>query len=211
MGIKMKYKVVDEHTEEIIKASSFLAKIKGKDQNIINMLTNRYREDIANFDNTVVMCFYQWFLADDKLDLADTNSVFQITFDVVNKIEDTLEQKPEYWILWILKYKIISFMNFNENELICALNELIKNQEQQDEQMSYFLVSDVLLAHVCYSKGFKEKAKSILENVLIKYTKKVTILNNFFRGFVMEFRNLLLRSDEDDLLALTYEILEKYF
>lgn len=206
----MNYKIIDKHTEEIVKASSFLAKLKGKDQSVIDMLTNKYREDITNFDNTVVMCFYQWFLADDKLDLADTNSVFQITFDVINKIEDTLELKPEYWILWILKYKIISFMNFNENELICSLEALIENQEK-NEQMPYYLVSDVLLAHVYYSKDGREKAKEILSNVLVKYNEKVTVLSNFFKGFVIEFRNLLLRSAEEELLALTNEILNKYF
>ncbi|MBF1167749.1 MAG: hypothetical protein HXL96_06235, partial [[Eubacterium] sulci] len=88
----MNFKIIDKHTEELVKASSFLAKVKRKDANIIKMLTDNYNKDITNFDNTVVMCFYQWFLADDKLDMTDTNSIFQITFDVINKIEDTLEK-----------------------------------------------------------------------------------------------------------------------
>ena len=128
----MNFKIIDKHTEELVKASSFLAKVKRKDANIIKMLTDNYNKDITNFDNTVVMCFYQWFLADDKLDMTDTNSIFQITFDVINKIEDKLEKCPEYWILWILKYKIISFMNFNEDELIHSLKVLIKEQNENE-------------------------------------------------------------------------------
>ena len=206
----MNFKIIDKHTEALVKTSSFLAKVKRKDPNIIKMLTDNYYKDITNFDNTVVMCFYQWFLADDKLDLSDTNSVFQITFDVINKIEDTLEQCPEYWILWILKYKIISFMNFNENELICSLKVLIEEQNK-NKAMPYYLASDVLLAHVTYSKDLKEEAKAILENLLNQYSEKITVLPNFFKGYVIEFRNVLLRSQDDDLLELTNQIIERYF
>lgn len=206
----MNFKIIDKHTEELVKASSFLAKVKRKDANIIKMLTDNYNKDITNFDNTVVMCFYQWFLADDKLDMTDTNSIFQITFDVINKIEDTLEKCPEYWILWILKYKIISFMNFNEDELIHSLKVLIKEQNE-NETMPYYLVSDVLLAHITYSKNLKEESKAILDNLLDQYNKKITILPNFFKGYVIEFRNVLLRSQDDDLLELTNQIIGRYF
>ena len=206
----MNFKIIDKHTEELVKASSFLAKVKRKDANIIKMLTDNYNKDITNFDNTVVMCFYQWFLADDKLDMTDTNSIFQITFDVINKIEDTLEKCPEYWILWILKYKIISFMNFNEDELIHSLKVLIKEQNE-NETMPYYLVSDVLLAHITYSKNLKEESKAILDNLLDQYNKKITILSNFFKGYVIEFRNVLLRSQDDDLLELTTQIIGRYF
>ena len=206
----MNFKIIDKHTEELVKSSSFLAKVKRKDANIIKMLTDNYNKDITNFDNTVVMCFYQWFLADDKLDMTDTNSIFQITFDVINKIEDTLEKCPEYWILWILKYKIISFMNFNEDELIHSLKVLIKEQNE-NETMPYYLVSDVLLAHITYSKNLKEESKAILDNLLDQYNKKITILSNFFKGYVIEFRNVLLRSQDDDLLELTNQIIGRYF
>lgn len=206
----MNFKIIDKHTEELVKASSFLAKVKRKDANIIKMLTDNYNKDITNFDNTVVMCFYQWFLADDKLDMTDTNSIFQITFDVINKIEDTLEKCPEYWILWILKYKIISFMNFNEDELIHSLKVLIKEQNE-NKTMPYYLVSDVLLAHITYSKNLKEESKVILDNLLDQYNKKITILPNFFKGYVIEFRNVLLRSQDDDLLELTNQIIGRYF
>ena len=206
----MNFKIIDKHTEELVKASSFLAKVKRKDANIIKMLTDNYNKDITNFDNTVVMCFYQWFLADDKLDMTDTNSIFQITFDVINKIEDTLEKCPEYWILWILTYKIISFMNFNEDELIHSLKVLIKEQNE-NETMPYYLVSDVLLAHITYSKNLKEESKAILDNLLDQYNKKITILSNFFKGYVIEFRNVLLRSQDDDLLELTNQIIGRYF
>lgn len=206
----MNFKIIDKHTEELVKASSFLAKVKRKDANIIKMLTDNYNKDITNFDNTVVMCFYQWFLADDKLDMTDTNSIFQITFDVINKIEDTLEKCPEYWILWILKYKIISFMNFNEDELIHSLKVLIKEQNE-NETMPYYLVSDVLLAHITYSKNLKEESKAILDNLLDQYNKKITILSNFFKEYVIEFRNVLLRSQDDDLLELTNQIIGRYF
>lgn len=206
----MNFKIIDKHTEELVKASSFLAKVKRKDANIIKMLTDNYNKDITNFDNTVVMCFYQWFLADDKLDMTGTNSIFQITFDVINKIEDTLEKCPEYWILWILKYKIISFMNFNEDELIHSLKVLIKEQNE-NETMPYYLVSDVLLAHITYSKNLKEESKAILDNLLDQYNKKITILSNFFKGYVIEFRNVLLRSQDDDLLELTNQIIGRYF
>lgn len=206
----MNFIKIDGHAEEVIKTSSFLAKVKGRDEKVIEMLNKKYREDITDYDNALALCFYQWFLADDKLNLADTNSVFQITFDVINKIEDTLDQRPEYWILWILKYKIISFMNFNEDELIGNLRELIEWQDA-DDKMPYYIVADILLAHIYYSKGNTDQACKILENILRKYSEKVSVLHNFFEGFVIEFRNLLLRSGEENLLLLTGRIQETYF
>lgn len=207
----MNFKEVDEHTEELIKVSSFLARVKGKDENVMKLLSDKYKEDITNYDNVLAMCFYQWFLADDKLNLADTNSVFQITFDVVNKIEDTLVEKPEYWILWILKYKIISFMNFNEGELITNLTELIHLQDIEPEKKQYFLVTEILLAHIYYSKNNISKSKAVLDKILERYSNKVIVLTNFFRGFTIEFINLLSRSGEEELLQLVNEILYRYF
>ena len=206
----MKFKIIDKHTEELVKGSSFLAKLKGKNADTIKMLTDNYNKDIKDFDNTVAMCFYQWFLADDKLDLSDTNSVFQITFDVINKIEDTLELCPEYWILWILKYKIISYMNFDEEQLMASLRKLIEEQNE-GETMPYYMVTDVLLAHVSYSKGMRDESKAMLENLMDRYTQRVNVLTNFFEGFVIEFRNVLLRSQDDDLLDLINTIRERYF
>lgn len=57
----MRFRVVDNHTEELIKASSFLAKIKGKDENIMVLLDDTYRKDITNYDNVLALCFYQWY------------------------------------------------------------------------------------------------------------------------------------------------------
>lgn len=206
----MQYLRIDRHIEQVVKTSSFLAKVKGQDKKIISMLEEQYNKDITNLDNTVAICFYQWFLADDKLDLADTNSVFQVTFDVINKLEDTLEKKPEYWILQILKYKIISFMNFNENELIENL-EILTGDQKENENQPYYLVTDVLLAHICYTKDRGKYAAEILENIFNQYTEKISILNNFFKGYVIEFRNVVLRSSDDYILSLLERILNTYF
>lgn len=206
----MKFKEVDKHTEELIKASSFFAKIKGKDEKTMNLLENSYRKDITNYDNVLTLCFYQWFLADDKLNLADTNSIFQITFDVINKIEDTLNDNPDYWILWILKYKIISFMNFNEEELLQNLIELTRLQDLE-EQKPYYITTEILLAHVYYSKGYIAESVEVMDKVLEKYNSKVTILTEFFKGYAIEFRNLLLRSGEDQLLNRVNTVIDKYF
>ena len=116
---------IDKHLEQVIKTSAFIAKAKGQDKNVITMLEKEYDKDTTNLDSVAALCFYQWFLADDRLDLSDTNSVFQVTFNVLNILEDVLEQRPEYWILWILKFKIQSFMNFNENELISDLCTIV--------------------------------------------------------------------------------------
>ena len=207
----MKFKEIDKHAEGVIKTTSFMAKLKGKDERIIQLLSEKYQEDITNYDNALSVCFYQWFLADDNLNLADTNSVFQVTFDVINKIEDTLVEKPEYWILWILKYKIISFMNFSEEELIKNLKQLIQEQESDDTRKAYYIVTDILLAHIYYSKGYPDKSKEILKNVFGKYSNKVTVLTNFFKGFVIEFKNLLLRTDEKELMIMLDKILASYF
>jgi hypothetical protein len=101
-------------------------------------------------------------------------------------------------------------MNFNEDELIHSLKVLIKEQNE-NETMPYYLVSDVLLAHITYSKNLKEESKAILDNLLDQYNKKITILSNFFKGYVIEFRNVLLRSQDDDLLELTNQIIGRYF
>lgn len=206
----MKFRIVDKHTEELAKTSSFLAKVKGKDTRIISMLEAAYKKDVSNYDNALAMCFYQWFLADDKLNLADTNSVFQITFDVVNKIEDTLDIRPEYWILWLLKYKIISFMNFNENELIENLKLLIEKQDISG-RMDYYLASEILLAHIYYTKGYYKESLSIIMGIETRYSKKICVLTHFFEGFVLEFKNVLLRSGDDELLEKVIDIQKKYF
>lgn len=206
----MTFKDIDQHAEEVIRTSAFLAKVKGKDENIMKLLSDNYAKDISNYDNVLALCFYQWFLADDKLNLADTNSIFQITFDVINKIDDTLETRPDYWILWILKYKIISFMNFNVEELISNLHELIDLQNQ-NEKKSYYITTELLLAHVYYSKGYLKEAYELIDKINDEYDEKVNILNNFFKGYAIEFRNLLLRSGEDILLGKINEIIARYF
>lgn len=144
------------------------------------------------------------------MNLADTNSIFQITFDVINKIEDTLNYKPEYWILWILKYKIISFMNFNEEELIQNLIELIRLQDLE-EQKPYYIVTEILLAHIYYSKGYIAKSNEMLDEMIKKYDSKVMVLNEFFRGYAIEFRNLLLRSGDEHLFEKINVVIDKYF
>lgn len=144
------------------------------------------------------------------MDLADTNSVFQVTFDVVNKLEDTLERCQEYWILWILKYKIVSFMNFNENELMDNLNKLIQEQDA-DEKRAYYLVTEVLLAHIYYAKDRIEDSRKVLTGIFEKYTGKVNVLNQFFKGYVIEFKNVVLRSGDDDILEVLEKVLETYF
>lgn len=206
----MDFQEVDRHIEQVVKMSAFLAKLKGNDDKVIQMLEQKYEQDVANIDSTVATCFYQWFLADDKLDLADTNSVFKVTFDVVNKLEDTLAERPDYWILWILKYKIISFMNFNENELMDNLRKLIEKQDN-DEKRPYYLVTEVLLAHVCYTKDSVDEARNILEGILEKYVDKINVLSNFFKGYVSEFKNIVLRSGDDDILVLLEKIINVYF
>lgn len=210
VGEVMQYIKVDRRIEQVVTTSSFLAKVKGQDKKIMTLLEAEYEKDVSNLENTVALCFYQWFLADDKLDLADTNSVFQVTFDVINKLEDTLEIRPEYWLLWILKFKIISFMNFNEYELIEDLLELKRNQEKNDLQ-AYYLITDVLLAHIYYSKGNLSEAVKHLENIPQVYTRKIEVLTNFFKGYVIEFKNVVLRSSDDYILRLLDNILITYF
>lgn len=206
----MKYLKVDKSIEQVIKTSAFLAKVKGEDKKIINMLEKEYEKDKSNLNNVAAVCFYTWFLADDKLDLADTNSVFQVTFNVLNKLDDVLEMKPEYWILWILKYKIQSFNNINEFVLIEDLKALSKNQDENEKE-PYYLVTDVLLAHIYYITDKQESAKEVLELVLSRYNSKIDILQNFFRGYVIEFKNVVARSGDTDIMELLVKIINDYF
>lgn len=206
----MHFQKIDNHMEQVVKTSAFLAKVKGKDDNLIKMFEEEYQKDITDIDKVSAMCFYQWFLADSRLDLADTNSVFQVTFDVINKIDETLEKKPECWLLYILKYKIISFMNFNENDLINDIKKLIEEQED-DEMMPYYLITEVLLAHLCYATDRIGESRKILENILKKYVEKINILSEFFKGYVVEFKNLVLRSGDNDILIQLERILTIYF
>lgn len=206
----MQFLKIDKQIEEVVKASAFLAKLKGNDEKTMMMLENKYKEDISNLNNAVAVCFYQWFLTGENFDPTDTNSVFKLTFDVINKIEDTLEENPEYWLLLILKYKIISFMNFNEDDLILDLENLIELQSIQEKQ-PYYLVTNLLLANICYSKEKYEYAIEILEDILLENNERIVVLNNFFEGFLIEFRNLVLRSDDEKIQALLGEIQNRFF
>lgn len=201
---------IDKHLEQVIKTSAFIAKAKGQDKNVITMLEKEYDKDTTNLDSVAALCFYQWFLADDRLDLSDTNSVFQVTFNVLNILEDVLEQRPEYWILWILKFKIQSFMNFNENELISDL-ETLSLMQKKCTTMPYYLVTEILLSHICYSKDRLAYAKELLLYIFDNYSKPINVLNNFFKGYVIEYINLVKRSGDNDILELLIKIQDNYF
>lgn len=207
---KLQFIPIDKHLEQVIKTSAFIAKVKGRDKNVITMLEIEYNKDITNLDNVAALCFYQWFLADDRLDLSDTNSVFQVTFNVLNILEDVLEQRPAYWILWILKFKIQSFMNFNENDLITDL-ETLSVMQKKCQTMPYYLVTDVLLSHICYSKDRLTYAKELLCFVLDNYSEPIHVLNHFFKGYVIEYINLVKRSGDNDILELLEKIQENFF
>lgn len=201
---------VDRNIESIIRTSSILAKLKGKDDEVIRILEKEYDDDPLNIEKICAYCFYLWFLADDRLDLSDTNSVFQVSFNLINVVDDVVEVKPEYWILYILKYRIQSFMNFNEEELISNLREVL-NKQRIKKYPSYFLATDILLSHVYYLKGRYEEAEDILREVNTSYDGKIKTLKEFFKGFIDEYRNLVKRSEEGNILQLLDQIEEKYF
>lgn len=206
----IKFKEVDKTTQDLIKMSSFFAKLKGNDAEYIAKLEKRYEENEDSFEDVVVLCFYQWFLADDTLDLEDTNSVFQVTFNVLNIIDCTVDKHPEYWILWLLKYKIISFTNFDDDDFINQLKWFI-GQQKHNEKRTYFLVSQILLAHVYYIKDKEKEAIEVLDNILEEYDGKISYLQQFFKGFVIEFENVVKRSGDKEILARLDAIKEKYW
>ena len=144
------------------------------------------------------------------MDLSDTNSVFQVSFNLINVVDDVVEIEPRYWILWILKYRIQSFMNFSEEELISDLKELLQIQRLKNYP-SYFLVSDILLSHVYYLKGRYQEAEDILKEVNTYYEGKIKILKEFFQGFIDEYRNLVKRSEEESIMELLNQIEKEYF
>ena len=201
---------LDKNLESIIRTSSILAKLKGKDNKLIYILEQEYKNDPFNIEKICAYCFYLWFLADDRLDLSDTNSVFQVSFNLINVVDDVVEIEPRYWILWILKYRIQSFMNFSEEELISDLKELLQIQRLKNYP-SYFLVSDILLSHVYYLKGRYQEAEDILKEVNTYYEGKIKILKEFFQGFIDEYRNLVKRSEEESIMELLNQIEKEYF
>ncbi len=201
---------LDKNLESIIRTSSILAKLKGKDDKLIYILEQEYKNDPFNIEKICAYCFYLWFLADDRLDLSDTNSVFQVSFNLINVVDDVVDIEPRYWILWILKYRIQSFMNFSEEELISDLKELLEIQRLKNYP-SYFLVSDILLSHVYYLKGRYQEAEDILKEVNTYYEGKIKILKEFFQGFIDEYRNLVKRSEEESIMELLNQIEKEYF
>lgn len=201
---------LDRNIEAIIRTSSILVKLKGKNDELIKILEQEYEEDSLNIEKICAYCFYLWFLADDSLDLSDTNSVFQVSFNLINIIDDVVDVKPEYWILWLLKYRIQSFMSFNEEELICNLKTMLRIQ-RLTKYPSYFLATDILLSHVCYLKGRYQESEEILREVTVYYEGKITILKEFFKGFIDEFKNLVKRSEEGNVFELLIQIEDKYF
>lgn len=201
---------LDKNLESIIRTSSILAKLKGKDDKLIYILEQEYKNDPFNIEKICAYCFYLWFLADDRLDLSDTNSVFQVSFNLINVVDDVVDIEPRYWILWILKYRIQSFMNFSEEELISDLKELLEIQRLKNYS-SYFLVSDILLSHVYYLKGRYQEAEDILKEVNTYYEGKIKILKEFFQGFIDEYRNLVKRSEEESIMELLNQIEKEYF
>lgn len=206
----MVFNELDKNIEAIIRTSSILAKLKGKNDQIIKILGKEYEEDPLNMEKICAYCFYLWFLADASLDLSDTNSVFQVSFNLINIIDDVVDLKPEYWILWILKYRIQSFMSFNEEELISNLKRVLSIQRLK-KYPSYFLVTDILLSHVCYLKGRYQESEDILKEVYIHYDWRIKVLKEFFKGFIHEYKNLVKRSEEGNVFELLSQIEDKYF
>lgn len=199
---------VDKKIEEIVKTTSFLVKLKENDNQLEDLLSSSpLNED--NYISSVAICFYYCFLI-EKNSFENNDEIFETPYDIIEKIQNILEENPEYWILWILKYKIISHINYDETELISNLETLIKLQNDCYNQ-PYFIVTEILLSKILYCKGERNKAALILEHILTKYTERILILNGFFKGFILEFKHLLLRTNDTIMINLVNTIFEKYF
>lgn len=205
-----KFLEVDRHMEQIVKTSAFMAKIKGPDKAMIDLLEKEHKKDITNLDNAAALCFYLWFLTNDSVNLDDTNFVFQVTFNVIEQINDVLEQKPEYWILKILKLKILAYIDFDEDNLIVELESLAAAQKQ-NKKMPYYFVTEVLLSSIHHAKDRMEQAGALLKYVLGNYNEKVKVLASFFEGFIFEYMNMAKRSGDDDIVQMLREIHTRLF
>lgn len=204
------FQLIDSKVEEIIRMSSLLARIKGKNLEVEKALKEAIINDPKNMEKVCAYGFYMWFQVDENLDLDDTNTVFKVSINIVDILDELLYDYPEYWILQILKYRIRSFMNFEEKEQISEIKELIAVQRKK-KYPSYFLTMDILLSFSYFSIGQYDQALSVLEEIFEIYDGKVHILKEFFHQFIEEYRNIIMRSPEDRIWKILEKISIEYF
>lgn len=205
-----KFCVIDDSVEEAIRGASFLAKVKGMDPEVEEHFKNAIQKDPNNLEKICAYCFYLWFQVDEHLDVNDTNTLFKVSIHVVDTIDELLYDHPEYWILQVLKYRIRSFMNFEDEEQIKQIEYLIDIQNDGNYP-SYFLVMDILLSFSYFNIGDYDKAYITLENIPSRYKGKITVLKEFFYQYIEEYKNILIRSPEDRIIKILDEISKGYF
>ncbi len=205
-----KFCIIDDSVEEAIRGASFLAKVKGMDPEVEEHFKNAIQKDPNNLEKICAYCFYFWFQVDEHLDVNDTNTLFKVSIHVVDTIDELLYEHPEYWILQVLKYRIRSFMNFEDEEQIKQIEYLIDIQNDGNYP-SYFLVMDILLSFSYFNIGDYDKAYITLKNIPSRYKGKITVLKEFFYQYIEEYKNILIRSPEDRIIKILDEISKGYF
>lgn len=205
-----KFVSLTENIVSIIRMSNALVKLKGNDPKLEEELKMAMEKDSDNLEKVCAYVFYLWFHMDNQLDLEDANAVFKVSINVVDIIDGVLLKHPEYWILAVLKYRIRSFMNFEEKTLVMELKNLVEEQRKR-KYPPYFLVTDVLLSFAYFSLGDFNLAKKSLEEIFQVYQGKVTSLPEFFGQFIDEYRNIIHRSPDGDILDLLNKVDRVYF
>lgn len=206
----IKFQPLDRKVEQIIRTSSALAKLKGRNSKVEDEMKEIVNQDPNNLENVIAYTFYLWFLFNDRLDLDETDTVFKVSVNVVNVINEVLYDNKELWILQLLKYRIRSFMNFENENGIEELKELLASQ-REDRYPSYFLAMDILISFSYFQVGDFEQAIVSLEEIFNNYEGKIDYLNEFFYQFIEEYRNIIKRSPVDKISSLLDEIEEEYF
>lgn len=194
----------------IIRFSNTLVKLKGSNSKLEENLKQAMEEDPDQLEKVVAYVFYLWFQVDNRLDLEDTNAVFKVSIQLVDIIDGVLIHHPEYWILQLLKYRIRSFMHFEEKTMVKDLQNLVAIQHEGDYP-SYFLTMDILLSFAYFGLGDFKQAQETLDAIFPIYKGKITVLEEFFLQFIDEYRNIIKRSPDPEILDRLNKIQGLYF
>ena len=203
---------IDSKVEESVRTSAFLAKLKYKDSSYNKKVKDLYYSDLDNREKALTFIFYNWFLAkhDETINQYNNEVSFSIMNDIIGAIDRILEQEPLNWLMLIMKYRLLSFSYEAEDTIINGLENLIEEQKKS-EYKSYYIVTYIFLSEIYYSMSNRDKAIKIIDDSKDLEGGKIELISDFFRSFLVEYKNKLKISGDSDIVEKVSLIEEIYF
>ncbi|MDW2799932.1 hypothetical protein RZO55_20375 [Clostridium boliviensis] len=196
----LKFKTVTAKDIDIIRTTALCAKINK--EKAADILKDAYEK---NDNDTYIKLSYALF----NLCANTSNDALESKMKVEAALfafEEILEDKPDYWLAWLYKIRILMMLpnnNKDESVIIDELRDMIQIQENSD-YMPYFIAPYFLLAELYMNASEIPKALDIIEQAeklqKCKISNFASTIHSIFKSFikkaaVMHYQDLMQRAE----------------